>query len=162
MTLTPARLTASIALAGACLFTYLVVPGAWVDRTLVAMYLRAPWVTVDERDFDRRVLSASRPALVFFDTAISCRGGDSVFRMLRLQRSDVLDVFYVNAIEHPTLARRYGVADDVVFALFEKGQVTRWATAPMVLGSVAAKNNGFYSDDAFLAEMELFAKLRES
>jgi hypothetical protein len=40
------------------------------------LFMRSGWVEVDERYFDRRVLQASRPALVYFDTAIGCRGGD--------------------------------------------------------------------------------------
>jgi hypothetical protein len=121
---------------------------------------RSPWVEVDERDFERRVLQASVPVLVYFDTAIGCRGSDSVFSTLRKQHRGTLEVFYVNSIRHPALARTYGVGEDVVFVLFENGRVTRRATAPTVLASVTAKNNGFYSDEGFLAEMEIFVGSR--
>jgi hypothetical protein len=145
MTLTPARLILALFLIGAGVVAY--------------SHLRSDWVEVDERDFSRRVLQARVPALVYFDTAIGCRGGDGVFRKLSRQRRGILDVFYVNSIAHPELARAYGVQQDVVFVLFDRGQVRKWATAPMILGAVTAKNNGFYSDEGFLAEMELFANL---
>jgi hypothetical protein len=146
MTLTPARLILALFLIGAAVVAY--------------SQVRSGWVEVDERDFSRRVLQARVPALVYFDTAIGCRNGDGVFRTLSRQRQGILEVFYVNSVAHPELARVYGVKQDVVFVLFDRGQVVKWATAPMILGSVTAKNNGFYSDEGFLAEMELFANLR--
>jgi hypothetical protein len=146
MTLTPARLVLLLSLIGAAAFAY--------------AQFRSPWAEVDERDFHRRVLQARGPALVYFDTAIGCRGGDSVFRTLSRQRQGVLEVFYVNSIAHPGLARTYGVETDVVFVLFESGRVVKRATAPVVLASAMAKNNGIYSDESFLTEMELFANLR--
>src|SRR5687768_4888307 len=136
MTLTPARLVLLLVLIGTGAFAY--------------FQLRSPWVEVDERDFERRVLQAPRPALVYFDTAIGCRGGDSVFQTLTRQRQGSLDVFYVNSVEHPQLARDYGVKNDVVFVLFERGRVVNQATAPAVLAAAMAKNNGFYSDERFL------------
>ena len=146
MTLTPARLVVALLLVGAGLVAY--------------AYLRSDWVEVDERDFSRRVLQARVPALVYFDAAAGCRGADSVFRQLSRKRRGSLDVFYVNSTRYPELARAYGVQQDVVFVLFDRGQVLRWATAPMILGAATAKNNGVYSDEGFLAEMELFVTAR--
>ena len=54
----------------------------------------------------------------------------------------------------------YGVKNDVVFVLFERGRVVKQATAPAVLAAVTAKNNGMYSDEAFLAEMDAFLDAR--
>jgi thioredoxin-like negative regulator of GroEL len=122
-------------------------------------HFRSDWVKVDERDFAQRVLQARVPALVYFDTAAGCRGGDTVFQTLSRQRRGVLEVFYVNSAEHPALARAYGVEQDVVFVLFDRGKVVRRATAPMILASITTRNGGLYSDDAFLAEMELFSNL---
>ena len=131
---------------------------------VVAMFIylqfRSSWVEVDERDFERRVLQARRPALVYFDTAVGCRGGDWVFRTLSRRWRGALDVFYVNSIGHPQLAQRYGVGADVVFVLFERGREVRRATAPEVHAAVAAKNNGFYSPEVFLSEIEVFANVR--
>jgi hypothetical protein len=124
------------------------------------LQFRSSWVEVDEQRFDRLVLQDRRPALVYFDTAVGCRGGDGVFRKLSRQRRGALDVFYVNSIDHPALAGRYGVTRDVVFVLFERGQVVKRATAPEILALVSAKNNGFHSDEIFLSEMEAFANLR--
>jgi hypothetical protein len=124
------------------------------------LFLRSGWTEVDERQFDRRVLQASRPALVYFDTAIGCRGGDVTFRTLSRRWRGVLDVFYVNSIEQRRLAERYGVGRDVVFVLFERGREVKRATAPQVHAVVAAKNNGFYSEPIFLREMEIFANVR--
>jgi len=59
------------------------------------VFLRSGWIEVDQRHFDRRVLQAPRPALVYFDTAIGCRDGDWVFRKLSRRWRGVLDVFYV-------------------------------------------------------------------
>jgi thioredoxin-like negative regulator of GroEL len=146
MKLTPARLILVLVLIGAGAFAY--------------FQLRSPWVEVNERDFERRVLQAPRPALVYFDTAVGCRGGDAVFQTLTRQRHGTLDVFYVNSIDHPKLARAYGVTSDVVFVLFEGGRVVKQATAPAVLAAVSAKNNGFYSDEGFLAEMNGFLDAR--
>src|SRR5438045_1440162 len=91
-TLTPLRLS--------LLAVVLVVAG------FAYLQFRSGWVEVDERDFDRRVLQARRPALVYFDTAIGCRGADGVFRKLSRQWRGALDVFYVNSIDHPGLAGR--------------------------------------------------------
>jgi hypothetical protein len=146
MTLTPARLMVVLFIIGAGVFIY--------------FQFRSDWVEVDERNFPHRVLQASVPALVYFDTAIGCRGGDGVFRTLSRQRRGVLDVFYVNSIAHPELARAYGVQHDVVFVLFERGRVVKRATAPELQASAMTKNNGLYSDETFLAEMEIFANLR--
>jgi hypothetical protein len=146
MTLTPARLILMLLVIGAGAFAY--------------FQFRSAWVEVGERDFERRVLQAQRPALVYFDTAVGCRGADWVFKTLSRQRRGVLDVFYVNSIDHPNLAHAYGVERDVVFALFEHGRVVKRATAPVILALVTAKNNDGYSDQAFLAEMEAFANLR--
>lgn len=118
------------------------------------------WQKVGEQDFDRRVLRAELPALVYFDTAIGCRGADWVFTTLSRQRQGVLAVFYVNAVAHRRLARTYGVNEHVVFVLFEQGRVVKRATAPEVLGVVTAKNGGFYTREGFLREMEAFANLR--
>jgi len=145
-TLTPLRLS--------LLAVVLVVAG------FAYLQFRSGWVEVDERDFDRRVLQARRPALVYFDTAIGCRGADGVFRKLSRQWRGALDVFYVNSIDHPGLAGRYGVSRDVIFVLFERGQVLKRATAPEILALVSTKNNGFYSDEIFLSEMEVFANVR--
>ena len=146
MTLTPARLVLLLVLIGAAAFAY--------------FQLRSPWVEVGERDFERRVLQAPRPALVYFDTAIGCRGGDSVFQTLSQQRKGALDVFYVSSIDHPKLAGTYGVKDDVVFVLFEGGRVVKQAAAPVVLAAAMARNNGIYSDETFLAEMDAFLDVR--
>lgn len=127
---------------------------------VIYLQFRSGWVEVTERDFDRRVLQARVPAVVYFDTAIGCRGGDWVFRTLSRRWRGALDVFYVNSIDNRQLARRYGVNQDVVFVLFERGRVVKRATAPDMLAAVAAKNNGSYSDDIFLKEMEAFANLR--
>lgn len=124
------------------------------------MLLRSGWVEVDERQFDRRVLEAPRPALVYFDTAIGCRGGDWVFRTLRRRWRGALEVFYVNSVEQRRLAERYGVRHDVVFVLFERGREVKRVTAPEVIAVVTAKNNGSYSDEIFLTEMEIFANVR--
>ena len=118
------------------------------------------WQKVGEHDFDRRVLQAELPALVYFDTAIGCRDGDWVFTTLSRQRQGVLAVFYVDAVTHRRLARTYGVNEHVVFVLFEQGRVVKRATAREVLGVVTAKNGGFYTDESFLREMEAFANLR--
>ena len=117
------------------------------------------WQEVGEQDFDRRVLQAKLPALVYFDTAIGCRDADWVFTTLSRQRQGVLAVFYVNAEAHPQLARTYGVDQHVVFVLFDQGRVVKRATAPEVLQSVMAKNRGLYTHEGFLREMEAFANL---
>jgi len=44
--------------------------------------------------------------------------------------------------------------------LFERGREVKRATAPEIHTVVAAKNNGSYSDEVFLSEMERFANLR--
>jgi hypothetical protein len=124
------------------------------------LFMRSGWVEVDERHFDRRVLQASRPALVYFDTAIGCRGGDWVFRKLSRRWHGALDVFYVNSTEQRRLAERYGVGRDVVFVLFERGREVKRVMAPDIIAAVTAKNNGSYSDEIFLTEMEIFAKVR--
>ena len=124
------------------------------------VFLRSGWAEVDERHFDQQVLRASRPALVYFDTAIGCRGGDSVFRTLSRRWRGALDVFYVNSIEQRRLAERYGVGGDVVFVLFERGREVKRATAPQVHAIVAAKNNGFYSEEIFLRVIEILANVR--
>ena len=144
--LTPLRLSLLAVVIVAAAFAYL--------------FLRSGWVEVDERHFDRRVLQAPRPALVYFDTAIGCRGGDVTFRTLSRRWRGALDVFYVNSIEHRRLADRYGIGGDVVFVLFERGREVRRATAPQIHAIVAAKNNGFYSEEIFLKEMEIFANVR--
>ena len=146
ITLTPLRLALVLLLLPLAAFAYYQFHSAWVE--------------VGERDFERRVLQDRIPALVYFDTAIGCRGGDWVFRNLSRKWPGVLDVFYVNSVDHPGLAGRYGVSRDVVFVLFERGQAVKRATAPEVLAAVAAKNSGVYSDENFLAEMENFANLR--
>lgn len=132
-----------------------------VSATLTVAYFhfRSDWVEVDERTFAQRVLQARVPALVYFDTAVGCRGGDTVFQALSRQRRGELEVFYVNSVEQPALARAYGVEHDVVFVLFDGGKVVRRATAPMVLASITTRNGGLYSDDAFLSEMVLFSNL---
>jgi hypothetical protein len=124
------------------------------------LHSRGDWVEVDQRTFERRVLQARTPALVYFDTAAGCRGGDTVFRTLSRQRRGVLEVFYVNSADQPALARAYGVEHDVVFVLFDGGKIKRRATAPMILAAVTARNGGVYSDEAFLTEVETFADLR--
>ena len=124
------------------------------------VFLRSGWAEVDERHFDQQVLRASRPALVYFDTAIGCRGGDVTFRTLSRRWRGALDVFYVNSIEQRRLAERYGVGGDVVFVLFERGREVKRATAPQVHAAVAAKNNGFYSEEIFLREIEILANVR--
>jgi len=124
------------------------------------VFLRSGWIEVDQRHFDRRVLQAPRPALVYFDTAIGCRDGDWVFRKLGRRWRGVLDVFYVNSVEQRQLAERYGVKRDVVFVLFERGREVKRVTAPDVIAVVTAKNNGSYSEDIFLTEMEFFANVR--
>jgi hypothetical protein len=124
------------------------------------LFLRSGWVEVDERTFDRRVLRASRPALVYFDTAIACRDGDWVFRKLSRRWRGVLDIFYVNSVEQRRLAERYGVGPDVVFVLFERGREIKRVSAPEVIKAVTAKNNGSYSEEVFLMEMEIFANVR--
>ena len=124
------------------------------------MFLRSGWVEVDERHFDRRVLQAPRPALVYFDTAIGCRGGDWVFRNLSRRWRGALDVFYVNSIEQRRLAERYGVGRDVVFVLFERGREVKRVTSPEVIAAVTAKNNGSFSEELFLTEMEILANVR--
>jgi hypothetical protein len=124
------------------------------------VFLRSGWVEVDERDFDRRVLQAHRPALVYFDTAIGCRDGDVTFETLSRRWRGALDVFYVNSIEQRRLADRYGVGRDVVFVLFERGREVKRATAPEIIAVVTAKNNGSYSEEIFLQEMEIFANVR--
>jgi len=145
VTLTPLRFSLSLVVIAVAAFAYL--------------QFRSGWIEVDERDFDRRVLRSSVPALVYFDTAIGCRGGDVVFRDLS-RRWRGMGVYYVNTIDHPGLARRYGVGNDVLFVLFERGREVKRATAPEIHTFVAAKNNGFYSDEVFLSEMERFANLR--
>jgi hypothetical protein len=127
---------------------------------VIYLQFRSGWVEVNERDFDRRVLQARVPAVVYFDTAIGCRGADWVFRTLSRRWRGAVDVFYVNSIDNRRLASRYGVNQDVVFVLFERGRVVKRATAPDVLAIVTAKNNGIYSDETFLSEMEAFANLR--
>ena len=124
------------------------------------MFLRSGWIEVDERHFDRRVLQAPRPALVYFDTAIGCRGGDWVFRNLSRRWRGALDVFYVNSIEQRRLAERYGVDRDGVFVLFERGREVKRVTAPEVIAAVTAKNNGSFSEELFLTEMEILANVR--
>ena len=146
VTLTPLRFSRSLVVIVLVAFAYL--------------QFRSGWVEVNERDFDRRVLQAGVPAVVYFDTAIGCRGGDVVFRNLSRRWRGALKVFYVNSIDNRQLASRYSVNQDVVFVLFERGQVVKRATAPDILTAVAAKNNGSYSDDIFLSEMEAFANLR--
>jgi hypothetical protein len=144
--LTPLRLS---------LLAVVIVAGAFAY-----LFLRSGWVEVDERDFDRRVLQAHRPALVYFDTAIGCRDGDSTFRTLSRRWRGALEIFYVNSIEQRRLAERYGVGRDVVFVLFERGREIKRATAPQLIAVVVAKNNGSYSEEIFLREMEIFANVR--
>src|SRR5438552_16303834 len=64
------------------------------------VFLRSGWAEVDERHFDQQVLRASRPALVYFDTAIGCRGGDVTFRTLSRRSRGALDVFHLNPTAH--------------------------------------------------------------
>lgn len=146
MQLTLPRLVLAVLVAG-------VIAAAYVQ-------LRSHWVEVGERDFAQRVLQARLPALVYFDAAVGCRDADTVFRTLSRQRRGFLEVFYVSTVDHPALARAYGVESDVVFVLFERGQVVKRATAPTMLASVLGRNNGVYSHQAFVAEMERFANLR--
>ena len=152
MTLTPSRPVQALLLV---LLLLAIGAGAFVS-----FHFRSGWVEVDERDFARRVLQAPRPALVYFDTAVGCRGGDWVFRTLSRQRRGVLDVFYVNSVAHPALARAYGVEADVVFAFFERGRVVKRATAPVILALAETRANGIYSDESFLAEMNAFLDAR--
>jgi hypothetical protein len=83
-----------------------------------------------------------------------------VFRKLSRRWHGALDVFYVNSIEQRRLAERYGVGRDVVFVLFERGREVKRVTAPEIIAAVTAKNNGSYSDEIFLTEMESFAKVQ--
>jgi hypothetical protein len=137
------------------LLAVLIVAGAFAY-----LFLRSGWVEVDERHFDRQVLQDPRPALVYFDTAIGCRGGDWVFRTLSRRWRGVLDIFYVNSIEQRRLAERYGVGSDVVFVLFERGREVKRVSAPEVIAAITAKNNGVFSEEIFLTEMEIFANVR--
>jgi hypothetical protein len=154
MDITPKRLClALLLLAGVVAFSTYYRSGPWGQHF-------GSWQKVDERDFDRRVLQANRPALVYFDTAIGCRGGDVVFTSLSRRQQGVLEVFYVDAEVNPGLARTYGVDHQVLFVLFEEGRVVKRETAPQVLRRVTDQNGGLYADEGFLLEMERFANLR--
>ena len=130
----------------------LVAGGVW--------FLRSQSWEVGEKNFDRRVLQATTPVLVYFDTAPNCHGGYPVFQKLRNQRRGKLEVVHVNAVTYSRLASTYGVGKEVLIGLFDHGHVAKSMGAREWLGRVMAKNNGFYSDEAALADLESFVNLR--
>lgn len=124
----------------------------------------APWEEVSVADFDAQVLQSPLPVLVYFDAVEGCDGADVVFVRLRKQWGKQLRVFHFKAESNPDFARRYGVEENVVFALFRDGRMVKRIDAPTLLKPLMGPDNTVASFDAFLddflAAIERFANLR--
>jgi len=123
-----------------------------------------PWQEVGAAEFDTVVLNSPLPALVYFDAVEGCDGADVVFARLRKRWDKQLNVYYFKAESNPSFARKYGVGEEVVFALFQNGRMVKRADAPTFLRPLLGPDNQVASFEAFLedfqAALERFANLR--
>ena len=124
----------------------------------------APWEEVSVADFDSQVLQSPLPVLVYFDAVEGCDGADVVFARLRKQWGKQLRVMHFKAESNPDFAKRYGVEESVVFALFRDGRMVKRIDAPTLLKPLLGPDNTVASFDAFLDDfltaIEKFANLR--
>lgn len=131
------------------------------------------WEMVNDHTFGYKVLKSKLPALVYFDAANGCRGGDVVWERIRRQHKGQIDLFYVDAAMNPQLSRTYDVRKEVVFALFEQGRLVKRTEAkdiirrftspdPQKPGARVFNKKGASDDffNALQAETEKFAGLR--
>ena len=114
-----------------------------------------PW-EITGNDFDRRVLQSRIPVLVYFDAAPGCEGAFPVYLKFRSKWKGKLDVLRINAQKNPQLARDYDVKTEVVNILFHHGSEVKRMGAEEWVRRVAARNDGYYSDDSALAELDSF------
>ena len=124
----------------------------------------APWEEVGTANFEAVVLNSQLPALVYFDAAEGCDGADVVFARVRKQWGKQLNIYYFKAESNPSFARKYGVDEHVVFALFRDGRMVKRVEAPVFLKPLLGPDNTVASFEAFLddfqAALERFANLR--
>ena len=125
---------------------------------LPAHCMYALWFAKDTREENMK------KALVYFDAAEGCDGADVVFARLRKQWSKQLNVYYFKAESNPSFARKYGVAEDVVFALFQNGRMVKRVDAPTFLKPLLGPDNQVTSFESFFDDfqiaLEQFANLR--
>lgn len=84
-------------------------------------------LTVDEADFERRVVQAGRPALVDFSAEWCgpCRAIGPTIEGLADDYADRVTVAKVDIDQSPALAARYGVRSVPTVMLLDGGQVRR-------------------------------------
>lgn len=80
---------------------------------------------ITHEDFDRKVLKAAEPVLVFFTAPWDGQAKSMVRKLEELQREQAgkISFFELNTDESPTIVERYEIYKNPTVAIFQDGQL---------------------------------------
>jgi thioredoxin 1 len=106
----------------------------WGGRERAGVSARgAALVTLNEEEFDQRVLKSRRPVVVdfFSPTCTICKGVEPVVASVADEYRGRIDVFKVDVFQQGALAERFRVELPPVFLVFQGGKVVAQLGGPI-------------------------------